>query len=554
MNTPIPTYMPRFDSYEENKIIEDRILDKITDPHEPQNIMIAGFPGVGKSYTAKAIAARYASDGRPAVILSVHNKKEISGSRIALVDIGQFSKEHSRVVPIPVVNISASSDNGEEVVEEITNSLKSLEENLKKVKELHSFSSDMVKIKEGLEKLIDHDLIPQEYSAIKTLAGDIIGALPYVGSALNVALSIVDHYRKKRQDKELERLRKQNLLVVVDDVRDLGTNWEILSKVLADSFRYLFVMRIEDIDEYLKLIDDRTYPNRYLHEKNYSVIIKKMEIVPPPSKSIFNAIMENHEVRKEDIDPLWSISGGIPAIALTISQEIPTLTSRDLQLVLQEIGNLIRNKAQIYWSESDYRKRLAMALYATMQIYQRLMKDNKVYGLLCCERDGVTQDEILIFCGCMSENDVIYIPHEETETKRRVEEIISNKCCCLDGRKMKIRVPPIGGGNCSIGHLRKSIVKSYAIPSSVNDLSTKPRKSAEITDKEDVEFSSYQSTLQQDRLFYTFTESFEHIPLLLNVIENLENSGFDISSRFATISSDLKQIRNTLDSIKRCIS
>jgi hypothetical protein len=176
---------------------------------------------------------------------------------------------------------------------------------------------DAIKIKEGLEKLLGHELIltkgPNMVNDIVKIGTDILGVLPYVQSAINIVLPIVDYFRLRRQRGHLEELRKQNLLVVVDDLRDLGNNWQILSDVLADSFQYAFVTRIEDIAEYLKLIEDRTYSNRYLNEKNYHAFVSRVEVVPPPSIPTFNAILNNYEVRTEDIERLWSISGGIPS-------------------------------------------------------------------------------------------------------------------------------------------------------------------------------------------------------------------------------------------------
>ena len=529
-------YILRFDTYEGGKTIEDRIINDISNPNDPQNVLIAGFPGVGKSCTSKAIAARYISDGNPAVILSVQNKNRIGSSKITLVDIGNFAKGISQVVAVPIVNISKSSTNSEEIVKEIIHSLTSLEKDLERTKELIGSVSDITKIKEGLEKLIDKEIIPKENLAISQLANDIVSSLPYIRSALNIALSVFKYYQRRRQDIELNKLRKQNLLIVIDDIKDLGDNWQILSNIWEDSFRYALVSRIENIDEYIKLIDDRTYSNIYLNKKSYSVLVNKLEIVPPPSKNIFDDIMANHEIRKEDVDSLWSISGGIPAIALMILQENPTITNRDLDLIIQEIGNLIRNKSEIYWSESDYRKRLAMALYATIQIYEKLIKKNKAYGIFCCERDGVTQDEILIFCGCESITSVIHIPSVEKETKKRIEKIISEKNCCPDGRKLTIMDLPFGGTDCCIGELRDSIVKNYVPYFDSDNFLDKPN--SDILDGNH-QFSSTPKFIKQDQVYYKFSELFEHVPVFLKIIEEIEKSGYKISSTYKTISSDL---------------
>jgi hypothetical protein len=177
---------------------------------------------------------------------------------------------------------------------------------------------------------------------------------------------------------------------------------------------------------------------------------------------------------------------------------------------MQEIGNLFENKTQLNWHEFDYRKRLAMALFATQYMYRKLIEENKVYGLLCSEREGVTKDEILIFCGCVSDNGIIYLSSSDRETKGRLETIANKNCCCPDKRKIAIRYSSFGKADCSIKGLRRSIMKEYSMPAEHGQ--AYDNIDVDKVKIDNVEAPSSISTLQKDQTFYKFGDSSNTFP------------------------------------------
>ena len=69
------------------------------------------------------------------------------------------------------------------------------------------------------------------------LAKGISDALPYVGAALKISKTIFGRLKNY----------KKNMLVVVDDVADLLRNWETLSFINEYDFRYLLVIRVNQM-------------------------------------------------------------------------------------------------------------------------------------------------------------------------------------------------------------------------------------------------------------------------------------------------------------------
>jgi hypothetical protein len=384
-------YVNRSDKQEK---FESNVLNWL----EKDNVVILGFPGVGKSATAKAIASKYIEihyKEKPAVVLSLTQSKKI-GHRIELIKV----KDNSVLIPVPVISIPFASTKEEDVLKEFINSVGSFEKILKNLNNaIISLSSkvedyqNVEKIKDILANLMDPKTIPKEINEVMQFAEVIGNGMPYVSAALKISKTIFEFRRNRRA----EKLADIDTLIVVDDIADLGHNWEILSHITKYEFHYLFVMRVQPKD-YISMLEDPSFSSTYLQSAGLPVTVRRNIVLPPPSYEIFRNIMKYNEISDESkVKNLWKYTGGIPAVALMMSEGAET--DEELEALFREVQAELDDDSIVKdWNVEQIETRLAYSFYSVTVIYQGLKKKNLCFAALCCQPDGVAVEELALFC------------------------------------------------------------------------------------------------------------------------------------------------------------
>lgn len=147
------------------------------------------------------------------------------------------------------------------------------------------------------------------------------------------------------------------------------------------------------------MLRDRSYATKYLTGAGIPIEVERHAILPPSSYDIFSDIMKSHGVNRENIENLWTYSGGISAAALMIAASVAS--DKELNQLLEKIGSELRDKnSELSWTTEQTEKRLAYTLDAIRIVYEDLKTKNYAYVALCCQPEGVAVDELALFCGC----------------------------------------------------------------------------------------------------------------------------------------------------------
>ena len=494
-----------------SKSFENDIIESLSS----NNIALLGFPGVGKSAVVRAIAAKYNKQEKPVVILTFTRAIKEPTGRIEMVDID------NREIAIPIITIPSTSTSGEEVLKAIVSSLNSIHRHLEKltkylvqVKKAGETLDLINKITKELEDLIQQ--IPENpLEVITTLAE----ATPYIGALLKISQSIFRYVRKK----DLEKLEETGLLVLVDDIADLRPNWQILSDLLTYDFRYLFVIRVETPNDYLSLLTDKLFVNKYLENVGIPFSIKKRFTLPPPSFSVFDGIMTSNRIRQERIHELWRYTGGIPAVALMMGSAEATL---NLDQILTNVKSKLDDKSlELPWKEEDIETRLAYTLYATKTIYEELRRKNYSYVALASHPYGLAADELALFCACKFNK--IYT-HNRPIVSEVYELLCSEGCCNKRQNEIEIlNAPYVQGSDGGSYKLDGSLVEQYqeSWTSSTHRLGEILNEALPTVDGKN-----------GIRNVYTFNNLFKHIPVLLKEIaKNDEELSNELDSAKKTL-------------------
>jgi hypothetical protein len=194
----------------------------------------------------------------------------------------------NKQIPIAIISVPFNSTNSSELMKTIVKSLDKLYKGLQSVVKLVEQANKTLektsilnKIKEQLVDFLYH--VPNEGEEIFQYTKLLSEAVPYVTTALRITNLFLEHKQKER----FESFEKEKMLLVVDDLEDLRPNWNILSDMLNYRFHYLFVIRVEEPDKYLSLLNDRTFSARYLENLGIAKTVKERVILPPPSFEIF---------------------------------------------------------------------------------------------------------------------------------------------------------------------------------------------------------------------------------------------------------------------------
>jgi len=470
---------------------------------------LLGLPGVGKSITSRAIAARYSENEVPAIILSIQRKVEEFTSLIEIIELD------NRYFPIPVISVPSHSTDPEGLLKSIAASIDDLYRRTKDLPKLIERFKAGTDSAETVGKILK-DTISSISSQSQTFLPfiDIVAeVVPYASTLLKIA----DYLLKKRDDKRIASLGKKEILIVVDDLKDLEPNWNVLSKLLNYNYHFLFVLRVEDSNEYLDLSKDKTHLNRYLQNKvGIHVEVIEKRFLSPPKRQIFQAIMISHSVTADVISDLWLYSGGITATALMMWYA----AGKDglKEFVKKVKDNILVHKIELSWATEDVAKRLTYTYYSAKEIYNTLkststlkFKKNYAYVALVAQPDGVSIDELLLFCGCS-----FGIVHPfDNQYVQKVVKVFEDGSCCPDSRKIDVRpnAPYTGNEDCS--HiLDMSIVDEYVENWNIG----MGIKSGEMKNEPAPSISGGKGK----RMIYKFNRLFGHLPLILQEVEKYD--------------------------------
>src|SRR5215207_3189093 len=280
------------------KDLEDKIVEEIFDKKD--QIAIVGLPGIGKSTLARMIVAKYNKKVKA-------NQNNVKDKAAILLSLGQSidkaQKKSERVQidnkgeSVPIVSVPSNLTESEDILK-IIPSLKSQTENLKlqdknvkalkesteKAKQIREKGKDIgeaiLQVKDKLAVVVEKtQLIPKDYGEIITFADNVCEGASFIGVALNI-IEIILKYKTKKELKNLD------LLVILDDLGDLGTNWKVLSGLWEYNFKYIFTMRVTEPSDYMSLLLDNknpSYANNYL--RNIGItnvdITRKIVLYPP---------------------------------------------------------------------------------------------------------------------------------------------------------------------------------------------------------------------------------------------------------------------------------
>ena len=198
----IINYVEREDARDstDNLKIEDKVIDLLKDG----SVALVGFPGIGKSATATAIAALYKQeeaehhDARHAIILRMsRSAQEISGkiSPIRLTD-------GADPVPIPVIDIPAKSNDPEQVLIGILESIETMRVDLYRLKEEVEHAKNYNELGDAAKTILEQ-LLEQnaQNSSVFDLAKDMMKFLLWIGSALGIASTIINYLKERSFEK-----------------------------------------------------------------------------------------------------------------------------------------------------------------------------------------------------------------------------------------------------------------------------------------------------------------------------------------------------------------
>jgi hypothetical protein len=478
------------------------------------NVAILGFPGVGKSASAKAIVAKYIEihhRKKPGIVMSISQTKKPE-HRIELIKF----KDSPIIVPVPVVSVPFASTNEEEILKELISSVGSFEKILKDLSNTVNLLSSKLesaenfnKIRDMLTNVLDPKTIPTQLTEMKELAESISDAIPYVGTALKISKMIFEYIRGRK----VENLQDRDALIVVDDVADLGNNWEILSRITRYEFHYLFVMRVGP-KHYTSMLRDPEYSSAYLKSTGLPIKVGRYAVIPPPTLEIFSSIMRSHDVDQESkIDNLWKCTGGIPAVALMISEE--TNTDEDLQMLLNKVHDKLNDDTQVIsWDTENTEIRLAYTFYSVRVIYEDLKKKNLAFAALCCQPDGVGAEELALFCALSTYQ--LY-----TFGNRKVEELYEKIKPQYETQYNAIRLDthPHNGSESYDYVMDRNIEYRKIVEKTVEKWG---RNRSERASGDPVhEAAASIGVENKDQLVYGFNGLFQHIPALLKEAEEL---------------------------------
>lgn len=481
-----------------------------------------GLPGIGKSITSKAVSARYSEKGEPAIVLSIERKIEKFSSHIEILEI------ENKCFPIIVVAVPSISTDPEGLVKAIAASIDNLYRRTKDLPE------SIERLKTGIDNADTFNKILKDaVSNIPTHSQNFLPYIEILASAIpyaNILLKAAGYILKKIGDKKIEDLGKKDILIVVDDLKDLEPNWNVLSKLFNYKFHFLFVLRVEDTNEYLDLLKDKTHLNRYLQNKvGIHVDVIEKRFISPPLPQIFQSIMNLHSITDDVIEDLWKYSGGITATALMMWYAAGKNGLKEFVKKVRD--NMMTDNGELSWKTDDVAKRLSYTHYAAREIYNTLrstptlkFKNNYAYVALVAQPDGVSIDELLLFCGCSFG---IVHPFDN----RYVQDVVKafqKGSCCPESRQIDVKPSAPYTGNEVCSHiLDGSIVDEYEESWTIENM-----KSGEMRN----EPAPTLSGVEGKRKVYRFNGLFNHLPLILQQVEKYDKN----------LQSDMERARKIL--------
>jgi hypothetical protein len=173
--TPFTKYISRSDIKE---TFEDNVLNLLGNG----DLILLGSPGVGKSASSKAIAAKYNGPNHPAIVLSIGRGRDRFESRIEVMKIDD------KLVPITIVVAPFASTEGAVLLKNIIYSLTRLQQQLsslsRMMKEWRN-NLENVSLVKNIEKHLTSIVpeIPKGIENLSEFATILTEMAPYVSSA-----------------------------------------------------------------------------------------------------------------------------------------------------------------------------------------------------------------------------------------------------------------------------------------------------------------------------------------------------------------------------------
>lgn len=429
---------------------------------------------------------------RPSVIISIVRANKSKKNRATVVELNG----NSFIVPVIEIPFTSTRD---QALDSITTSLNLLDKILQK---LVKSQGQLEKVNENVELLseIKDDLGLTELPALLQESWDLLSmvsdALPYIGSALKILRSI-NTWKSKQDLKSLEN----QLLIVIDDVADLKPNWEMLSGLLEYNFFFLIVGRVNDPKDYVNLLQDTFFTNKYLQELGLSSIIHKSLVLPLPAHGEFTSIAKINGIEQDRIEELWTSTGGIPAVALMM-WEASKMGNLD-EIIIEAKKTSKDPSSRRAWELDDIPTRIAYTLLATKDILLQLRHQNYSYLALSVQPIGLSSDELSLFCACMFGRMCSCNNHKVKE----LYDLFVQSGFKFGYNNVEFVDSPCVGERCS--HiLDSSIVRSDA----ENWTRVVVNNKTSFTHLPTIEGQGGK------RVLYSFNSLFTHIPVLLNEI------------------------------------
>lgn len=489
-----------------SQTIEDEALNVL----EENDLVILGLPGVGKSASAKAIAAKYIIKNNPSVVVSINRTIQKFEHHVEIIEVNDDP------VPVSVISVPFKSINSSELLAMIVESMGKLVKILERMLQFEGQANttlDKMNLANKIKDLILDILhqTPNEISDILEVGKILSEAIQYVTTALRITSLVLKHH----QEYKLDELERQKMLIVVDDLEDLRPNWNILSGINY-SFRYLFVIRIEEPQQYITLNKDRTFASHFLEDVGISSVVKERRVLPPPSFEVFSNIMIAHDVNAEFISDLWKYTGGFPATALMMWT---AAGKKALGRVIIKLTNVLLTNnelrsTELPWKDDNIQTRINYTYYAAQVVYEELKLKNYAYVALCVQPIGVSVDELLIFCGSLFNQ--IYTCNNKN-AKEVYEKIFNGRVCYPKILKVQlIESPCTGNERCKFSletAVKEGIVEKF--PETWDHSSV-------IEDQIVTEPAPTIFREHDGRVVYRFSHLFGHIPILLRQLEKTD--------------------------------
>jgi len=363
-------------------------------------LLIVGLPGVGKSTLALRIASDHIYErsgerrNKLALIVGIGSPSgevEVSIARLRVRD------EERRV---PIIRLPA---HGVMKEDDLRNYL---------AKALNKSTLRKLAEKAGVTKKAKVD--PDTFEVIKSFLEELgvktekfldeASKLVPLGWLIATSAILLKYMVEKREKK---RIKKADMLVVVDDVEDSTNLAGLISKICRDyNAKVLLVRRVSSEEEYIEYIEGENRAVQWLKDKGLvrdvaggaEPIVGVAKLLPPPSKYMLVKIVKANtgiELRDKEAEKIYKLSGGIPALATMLAEMV-----REGRLDLEKLSEEAERGVKSVWSpeHGKIKENLAYYMYTTKKLYETLKEEDLNFpALIAAHSEGLSCDELALF-------------------------------------------------------------------------------------------------------------------------------------------------------------